>query len=237
MKHKVIQDFHLMSPDKNITTLKSGTIIEDWVYKKGSVEINVGKDAVEKNPQFFEIFDWKAELTAYLKSQKIPQPAVMSKKIQPFIQEFISTSTPSTSSDNSESLRTIDQLNRKLREKDIEIEELNTSLQQREKHDSREADIREKDLEFLKDQLEKKKARLDDFDFELENRLKDVKNREFELIALESRVSQIMSNLQEALDKVSTKESEISQPIVDESQIQMAQQAQRHWDGIYRGAH
>ena len=95
MKHKVIKDFHLMGEDKKIITLKSNSIIEDYIFRKGSSsEILVGQEAVEKNPDFFEILDWKMELVTYMKQNKIPQPSVLAKKIQPFIQEMFIVNAP-----------------------------------------------------------------------------------------------------------------------------------------------
>lgn len=242
MKHKIIEDFHLMGHDKNIITLKSGTILEDYIYKKGTMgELLVGKDAVEKNERFFEIFDWKAELTSYLKSQKIPQPSVLSKKIQPFIQDMISTSSYSGSVvstqtevmvDNPEHLKVIESLKRTIKEKELDIEELNNLIKKKESNTNRQLDEKEKDLEFREEQLKKRKERLEDLDFELENRLKEVKNKEFEVLTWENRVNQSISSLEELI-----KQAESIPTVVEQPQTQVAQEVARQWDGVYRGAH
>jgi DNA repair exonuclease SbcCD ATPase subunit len=242
MKHKIIEDFHLMGPDKNIITLKSGTILEDYIYKKGTMgELLVGKEAVEKNEKFFEIFDWKAELTAYLKSNKIPQPAVLSKKIQPFIQEMMSTTSYSTNVvstqtevmvDNPEHLKTIESLKRTIKEKELEIEELNNLIKKKESNINRQIDEKEKDLEFREEQLKKRKERLEDLDFELENRTKEVKNKEFEVLTWENRINQSISSLEELI-----KQAESIPTVVEQVPVQVAQEVARQWDGVYRGMH
>jgi len=244
MKHKTIEDFHLMGPDKNIITIKAGTILEDYIFRKGTMgELLVGKEAVEKNEKFFEIFDWKAELTAYLKSQKIPQPAVLSKKIQPFIQDMISTSSYSTSIstveskvevivDNPEHLKNIESLKKTIKEKDLEIEELNNLLKKKESNVNRALEEREKDVEFREEQLKKRKERLEDLDFELENRTKEVKNKEFEVLTWENRVNQSISTLEELI-----KQAENTPTVIEQPQAQVAQEVVKQWDGVYRGVH
>ena len=42
--------------------------------------------------QFFEVIDWKAELLTYIKANKLPTPAVLTKKLIPFIDEMVLSS-------------------------------------------------------------------------------------------------------------------------------------------------
>lgn len=88
IKHKVLKDFQHLTSDKKIIVLKSGTIIEEYIYKSKTDSILIERDIIDNNPDFFEIIDWKAELISYMKSNKIPQPAQLSKKLIPFIEEM-----------------------------------------------------------------------------------------------------------------------------------------------------
>ena len=89
LKHKLIKEFQYLGDDKKIIVLKVGTILEEYIYKLKSELIPIDKDSVNSNPDFFEIVEWKAELLSYLKTNKIPQPAILSKKLYPFMEEFI----------------------------------------------------------------------------------------------------------------------------------------------------
>jgi hypothetical protein len=89
IKHKVIKEFQYLSPDKKIFILKLGTILEDYIYKVKTELIPIDKDIIDNNPDFFILIDWKAELITYLKTNKIPQPAVLSKKLFPFVEELL----------------------------------------------------------------------------------------------------------------------------------------------------
>lgn len=85
IKHKLLSDYQFISDDKIITVIKSGTIIENYTYKS----IILDKVIVESNPHYFEILDWKNELLIFMKKSKIPQPAILSKKLIPFINDMI----------------------------------------------------------------------------------------------------------------------------------------------------
>ena len=85
IKHKLLNDFQYISPDKKIFVLKSGTILEEYNYKVKSDIIPIDKDIVDNNPEFFEVVDWKAELMTFMKANKLPQPAQLGKKLIPFI--------------------------------------------------------------------------------------------------------------------------------------------------------
>lgn len=88
LKHKLLSDYQFISDDKKITIIKSGTIIENYTCDK----IVLDKVVVDSNPQYFEVFDWKSELILFMKKSKIPQPAILSKKLIPFINEIIKSS-------------------------------------------------------------------------------------------------------------------------------------------------
>ena len=90
IKHKVLKDFQLLTEDKKILILKAKTIIEDYKFKNKSDTVNVPVDIIKNNPDYFSFIDWKEELNSYLKVNKIPQPAVITKKLVPFIETMMS---------------------------------------------------------------------------------------------------------------------------------------------------
>jgi hypothetical protein len=92
IKHKVIKEFQYLSPDKKIFILKIGTILEEYNYRVKTEIIPIDKDIIDHNPDFFEVIDWRAELLSYMRSEKLPQPAQLGKKIIPFIEEMILSS-------------------------------------------------------------------------------------------------------------------------------------------------
>ena len=89
IKHKVLKDFQLITDDKKILILKAKTIIEDYKFKNKSETVSVPVDIIKNNPDYFSFIDWKEELQSYLKVNKIPQPAVITKKLVPFIETMM----------------------------------------------------------------------------------------------------------------------------------------------------
>jgi hypothetical protein len=89
IKHKVLKDFQLLTEDKKILILKAKTIIEDYKFKNKSETVSVPVDIIKNNPDYFSFIDWKEELQSYLKVNKIPQPAVITKKLVPFIETMM----------------------------------------------------------------------------------------------------------------------------------------------------
>lgn len=118
-KHKILKDFQYTSPDKKIVILKSGSFLIDYKYSNKSDDFIVDSDLVDSNPDFFQVIDWKMEFTSFLKSNKIPQPAVLSKKIIPFLEEIIPTIGQNDSSED-------------LSQREIEIETREKRLEIRE---------------------------------------------------------------------------------------------------------
>ena len=90
IKHKVLKDFQLLTDDKKILILKAKTIIEDYKFKNKSETVTVPLDIIKNNPDYFAFIDWKEDLQSYLKTNKIPQPAVITKKLVPFIETMMS---------------------------------------------------------------------------------------------------------------------------------------------------
>jgi len=96
LKHKVLKDFQFVTVDKKIVVLKAKTVLENYKYKTKNDSISLEKDVVDNNPEFFAPIDWKEELNTYIKQNKIPSPAILTKKLVPFIEEmFILNQEPS----------------------------------------------------------------------------------------------------------------------------------------------
>jgi hypothetical protein len=89
LKHKVIKEFQFLTTDKKILILKANSVLEDYVYTQKGESVNIEKDIVDNNPDFFIEIDWKTDLISYLKTNKIPQPAVLSKKLFPFVEDLL----------------------------------------------------------------------------------------------------------------------------------------------------
>ena len=90
IKHRVLKDFQLVTEDKKIIILKSKTILEDYKYTNKKESAYVSKEIIQNNPEFFLKVEWTEELNNYLKLNKIAQPAVVTKKLVPFIEKMMS---------------------------------------------------------------------------------------------------------------------------------------------------
>jgi len=109
IKHKVIKEFQFLSNDKKIFILNPKTILIEYRYEVKGESINIDKDIIDNNPEFFEVLDWRSELLTFIKFNKIPQPTIISKKLMPFFEEFILSSSENTNRvDNIEELKSIE---------------------------------------------------------------------------------------------------------------------------------
>ena len=88
LKHKVLKDFQFVTTDKKIVVIKAKTVLENYKYKIKNDSIFLEKDVVDNNPEFFAPIDWKEELNIYIKQNKIPSPAILTKKLIPFIEDM-----------------------------------------------------------------------------------------------------------------------------------------------------
>ena len=156
IKHKLLSDYQYTTPDKKIFLIKSGTIIEEYLYKLKGENIPIDRDIVLANPQLFEVIDWKAELLSFMKVNKMPQPAQLGKKLIPFFEDMIMSSIQHDNPSMDPALM-----------KDVERREseLNTF--------KRDLDRRETDLDS-------RDRRIKDKEDELEIRIKRVEKREDE---------------------------------------------------------
>jgi chromosome segregation ATPase len=212
IKHKVVKEFQYLSPDKKIFILKAGTILEEYNYKVKTETIAIDRDIIDNNPEFFEIIDWKAELLTYIKTNKLPTPAVLTKKLIPFIEEMVLSSIQQntvTGSVVDESVvrelerKSVDLDSREKRIKDKE-DEIEIRLKRVEK---REGEYKEdlKSLDKKEDDIREKAKELIEKNLDLDDKIQDLneKERNLDRSVLESskEIDEKYVKLQEKIDK------------------------------------
>ncbi len=224
IKHKLLSDYQYISPDKKIFLIKSGTVIDEYVYKIKGESIQIDKEIVEANPQLFSPIDWKIELLSYMRAEKMPQPAQLGKKIIPFIEEMILSSI----GQNSHQGPVVDEYqikelerkekdlnNRELRIKDKE-EEIDIRINRVEK---REVSYKE-DLKLLdkkEDELRERGRLLTEKQLDLEDRAQDLNERERNLdrsllkssAELDLKYADLQKKIDADLDTVTKKERDL----------------------------
>ena len=182
IKHKLLNDFQFLSPDKKIFILKKGVILEEYNYRVKTDIIPIDKDIVDNNPEYFEIIDWKVELLSYMKVNKMPQPAQLGKKLIPFIEEMVLSSVSQSSAPKLD------------HSKIKELEEKETELFKEDQN-----------LKRIKATLEAKEKRVKDLEDEIEIRLKRLEKKEddskSDLSLLEKRELELREKNRELIDK------------------------------------
>lgn len=179
IKHKVVKEFQYLSEDKKIFVLKAGTIIEEYNYKAKSETIAIDSAIIENNPEFFEIVDWKADLLAYIKANKLPTPAVLTKKLIPFFEDIFASSASQAvpvAVDDSFA-KDLDRREKKIQEKEDEIEIRLNRLDKREseyKEDMKSLDKREDSIRERSRELVEKSLDLDDKTQDLNERERNI---------------------------------------------------------------
>jgi len=174
IKHKLLSDYQYTSPDKKIFLIKTGTIIEEYIYKLKGESIPIDKEIVEANPQLFDPIDWKVELLSFMRAEKMPQPAQLGKKLIPFFEDMIMSSIQQQSGPSMDPALM----------KDVE---------------KREAELNtfKRDLDRKESDLDSRERRIKDREDEIEIRLKRVEKREDEykldLKTLEKKDDEIRS--------------------------------------------
>lgn len=226
IKHKLLSDYQYTTVDKKIFLIKSGTIIEEYVYKLKGENIPIDKDIVEANPQLFHPIDWKAEMLSYMKAQKLPTPAQLHKKIVPFIEEMVLSSIQQNSNNSSSpsfddskikelEWKEIDLNNRERRIKDKE-EEIDIRLKRVEK---REEDHKSelKNLDKKEDDLRQRSRDLTEKQIDLEDKIQDLneKERNFDRSILESskdldvKYADLQAKIDKDIREVTEKEKDL----------------------------
>lgn len=224
IRHKLLSDYQYTSPDKKIFLIKSGTIIDEYVYKTKSESIQIDREVVEANPQLFSLIDWKTELLSYMRSEKLPQPAQLSKKIIPFIEDMILSSIQSTPHQghvvDEYQIKELerkerDLTNRELRIKDKE-DEIDIRINRIEKReDSYKEDL--KSLDKKEDELRERSRLLTEKQLDLEDKMQDLNERERNFdrsilqssAELDSKYADLQKKIDSDLELVTKKEKDL----------------------------
>lgn len=196
LKHKLIKEFQYLGDDKKIIVLKVGTILEEYIYKLKSELIPIDKDIVDSNPDFFEIVEWKAELLSYLKSNKIPQPAILSKKLYPFMEEFILNNETNSSKIESTIVVSEDLISK--RELDIQR--------------------REKRVIENEDDNDEKLKRIQNREDIYKENIKQLDEKENDLLLRISKITERELNLEDTLREINERERNLENEILNSSQ-------------------
>jgi len=224
IKHKLLSDYQFLSIEKKIFLIKSGTIIEEYLYKIKNESISIDKQIVDANPEIFQIIDWKVEMLSYMKAQKFPTPSQFHKKLIPFIEEMVLSSIqqnsgPVSTVDESKikelEWKEIDLNNRDKRIKDKE-EEIDIRLKRVEK---REDDHKQelKSLDKKEDELRIRSKELTEKQLDLEDKVQDLneKERNFDRSLLQSsseldsKYTELQSKIDKDLREVTEKEKDL----------------------------
>jgi DNA repair exonuclease SbcCD ATPase subunit len=226
IKHKVVKEFQYLSPEKKIFILKAGTILEEYNYKVKTETIPIDKDIIDNNPEFFEIIDWKAELLTYIKTNKLPTPAVLTKKLVPFIEEMVLSSMQQNAQTGNvvdESvLRDIERKTADLDSREKRVKEKEDEIEIRLKRvEKREVEYKEdlKSLDKKEDEIREKSKELIEKKLDLDDKIQDLneKERNLDRSALESskeideKYIKLQNKIDEDLALVTEKEKEIEQ--------------------------
>lgn len=224
IKHKVVKEFQYLSPDKKIFILKAGTILEEYNYKVKTETIAIDKDIIDNNPEFFEIIDWKAELLTYIKANKLPTPAVLTKKLIPFIDEMVLSSIQQNTNTgpvvDESVVRELERKSADLDSRDKRIKEKEDEIEIRLKRvEKREGEYKEdlKSLDKKEDEIRERSKELIEKGLDLDDKIQDLneKERNLDRSALESskEIDEKYVKLQEKIDKdlktLSEKEKEL----------------------------
>lgn len=223
IKHKLLSDYQYTSPDKKIFLIKSGTIIDEYVYKIKGESIHIDKEIVEANPQLFSPIDWKSELLSYMKVNKLPTPAQLHKKMVPFIEEMILSSMNQNSGGQVMDEYQIKEIERKerdlnnresrIKDKEEEIEIRLNRVEKRE--ESYKEDL--KSLDKKEDELRERSRVLTEKQIDLEDKIQDLneKERNFDRSILESakdldvKYAELQNKIDRDLKVVSEKEKDL----------------------------
>lgn len=197
IKHKVLKDFQFITPDKKIFTLKANIVLEEYTYKSKNDVIEVDRDIIDNNPDYFSIIDWKSELLTHLKLEKVPQPSQVSKKLIPFIEEMFVLGDKEDKTDDSK-LKELEK-EYKLKIKDVERKE-------RELEDTRES------IESSQEEIESKLREISKKEKDMRDKEENLKDREIEIRDMEKKKER---EIKESLKDLEQEEKDIDKKIKD----------------------
>jgi DNA repair exonuclease SbcCD ATPase subunit len=235
IKHKLLSDFQYLSPDKKIFILKSGTILEEYIYKVKNELIPIDKAIIDNNPEFFEVLDYKVELLSYLKTNKIPQPAQLHKKLVPFIEEMVLSSI----NQNQQTGPVVDEAKvRELERKELDLNSRERRIKDKEddvdvrmkRVEKREGEYKSemKTIERKEDELRAKAREIAEKELDVQDKLQDINERERNLDLNSLKSSQdIDAKYKELQDKVN---SDIKAVTDRERELEVKQKQIQKWE-------
>jgi SMC interacting uncharacterized protein involved in chromosome segregation len=224
IKHKLLSDYQYVSPDKKIFLIKSGTILEEYIYKVKTELIPIDKEIIDNNPDFFEVVDWRAELFSYMKVNKLPTPAQLHKKMVPFIEEMILSSINQNSTQgqvmDEYQIKEIERKERDLNNRELRIKDKEEEIEIRlNRVEKREESYKEdlKDLDKKEDDLREKNRLITEKNLDLEDKLQDLNERERNLdrtilqssSKLDSKYSELQKKIDSDLELVTKREKDL----------------------------
>ncbi len=199
IKHKLVKDYQYLTFDKKIILIKSGSILNNYIFKIKNEEIYIDSIIVDSNPDIFSKIEWRQELHTYIKSLKLPQPKILANKIEPFIEEFILIDSLNINDNsyyelelkkNEEKFLTLE---KKLKDKELELKK------NEEKFLTLEKKLKDKELELSKkdDIYSSKNKELKDKEFELSKKDEIILLKEKELIEKELKLTELNNKISE----------------------------------------
>lgn len=200
IKHKVVKEFQYLSPDKKIFILKIGTILEDYIYKVKTELIPIDRAIIDNNPEFFEVIDWKAELLTFMRSEKMPQPAQLGKKLIPFFEEMIMSSIQQQSGPSVDP--------NLMKEVERRESELNNSKRELERRDS-DLDSRDRRIKDKEDEIEIRIKRVEKREDEYKLDLKTIEKKDDELRLRLRTITEKELDLQDKSQELNERERNI----------------------------
>ena len=205
IKHKVLKDFQLLTDDKKILILKAKTIIEDYKFKNKSDIVNVPLDIIKNNADYFSFIDWKEELQSYLKVNKIPQPAVITKKLVPFIETMMSENGGIQTKEvivEKEVIKEVIVEKPKVVEKEVIVEKMVSD-------------------QSLSIELETKLKKLQLKENQLDKEIEESNTKELEAINREKRAQELEKTYTEKLKEIEDKESHLNSKEIELSEKEL----------------
>lgn len=197
IKHKLLSDYQYTSPDKKIFLIKSGTIIEEYIYKLKGESIPIDKEIVEANPQLFDPIDWKVELLSFMRAEKMPQPAQLGKKLIPFFEDMIMSSIQHDTTPSMDPT-----LMKDVERREAELNTFKRDLDRRET----DLDSRDRRIKDREDEIEIRLKRVEKREDEYKLDLKTLEKKDDEIRAKSRTITEKELDLQEKSQELNERE-------------------------------
>jgi|ERR1035437_813186 hypothetical protein len=196
MKHKVIKDYQHITADKRVVLIKAKSLIENYkVNIKGDI-YKLDKDVIDANPELFLEIDWKADLLDYMKGNKVPSPAIVAKKLIPYIENTYLSKVKTETKIETKIVEKIIQTDNTALDAEISkrqqlLDEVALTLSSRSNNlDNKEAELKQNERLYIE-----AKTQNEDRDHKLDLQEKDIAARKIEVQKLEKILSERQSLL------------------------------------------